>query len=140
MQTRYPGSIAAVLLAFVVALATALLFSPRVSLAGAGAPTRGTVISLRKSTGYVTLGTSSSGCANAGTTNSSASLTAGTWRMHVQGESVAICDGQDADCASAPMDFGPGYVEDVEITAAQIGTFKCRSAGGTGYVTFRSLN
>jgi hypothetical protein len=129
-----------VLAGFLGALLALIFLVPSLAGAGAGAPTRGTVIALRKSTDYVTLGTSSSGCAANGATTSSATLTAGAWRMHVQGESVAICDGQDADCALVPMDFGPGYVEDLEITAAQTGTFKCRSAGGTGYVTFRKLN
>jgi hypothetical protein len=105
----------------------------------------GIPISFRKATtngtytDWVTLGTVASPCLANGTTASSASLTKGTWRFSVQGESVAMCDGNDADCASAPMDLMPGYVEDIEIDTGMAGSWHCRSAGALGYVTFRRL-
>lgn len=103
---------------------------------GAGAA----AISLREATDQVSLGTSASGCLNAGTTASSASVTAGTWRLLVLSETVAVCMAPDANCDAGVIDLVPGTQMDVVVASANVGTWYCRSTGGTGFVSLRKVN
>ena len=94
----------------------------------------------RNASQFVTLGTSSAGCAANGTTASSASLTAGKYLMTVNSETVGICDSQDASCAAGPLAWVPGTQIIILVTATTAGSWHCRSAGATGYVTYFPLD
>lgn len=93
---------------------------------------------LNNAAGFVTLGTSSAGCAANGSTTSSTALTAGKWLAVVNSETVAICT--DTTCSSAPLAFVPGTQLVIRVDSMQATTWYCRSAGATGYVTLFKLN
>jgi len=97
-------------------------------------------ITLREATGQISLGTVASPCLNAGTTASSASVTAGAWILFVLSETVSVCMAPDTNCDAGVLDLVPGTQLPIVVNSANAGTWYCRSAGGTGYVSLRKAD
>jgi hypothetical protein len=133
------GAVAAFVVAFAVLLAAPVFARTDTGTSGP------TPISYRKASSntnersWITLGTSAAPCLANGTSASSVAIPAGRWRLAVFGEAVAICDGNDADCASTPASLPINSIHDIVVGTAQAGTFHCRSATPLGFVTFTKL-